>query len=197
MSRVSKNFFSALSAQLYIFLCLVLKGFRSRIFIYFFWFFCSICSLDVYIFLKKRFEFGFNEEIDFSVFPQFWFELEEELDEHPDDLVQVKSLLTELGYTTKSSIASLKTSKKVESLENEYTKMRSVKSEGMVERFPSLRLIDTITPGLRSIIIVIASHLNRISININQDDLQAAIKNKILQQGKKVCFILLFVWTKY
>lgn len=88
---------------------------------------------------------------------------------------------------TKASIASLKTPKKVNCLESEYTKMRSNGSQSMSERFPDLASIDAFTPGMKSIIIEIATHLSRSSKSSFAGDLKEVTRNKILLQAKKVC----------
>lgn len=107
-----------------------------------------------------------------------------ELDEHAEDLNHVKSVLTELGYRTKNSIATLKTVKKIDCLELAYTKMKSINSKSMAERFPDLGSIDTFTPGMKSTIMAIATHLSRSSTN--SLDLKEKTKSKILLQGKEV-----------
>lgn len=87
---------------------------------------------------------------------------------------------------TKSSIASLKTPKKIALLESEYTRMLSNNSEGMFARFPELRSVHSITSGMRCTILDIASHLNRVFKTANQAEDPQTIKNNILEQLRKV-----------
>lgn len=48
----------------------------------------------------------------FSDFPKFWLDLEAELGEYAEDLIQVKSVYTILGFSTKQSVASMETTRK-------------------------------------------------------------------------------------
>lgn len=125
----------------------------------------------------------------FSKYPQFWDELEKELSEHSNDLDQVKSVLTILGYMTKSSIVSIKTLKKVENLECEYTKMRSIKLEEMNSRFPTLKFIDSFTPGMKTIIMDVASNLNKKPKELMGHADLDAMKAKVCVMAKKVFII--------
>lgn len=124
---------------------------------------------------------------NFSVFPQFWATLQTELDEHADDLNQVKSVLTILGYKTKKSIATLKTAKKIDDLELAYTKMKSNSSQSITASFPDLGSIDSFTPGMKSIIMDIGIHLNRRLKNSLAVDSKEVTISKILSKGKQVC----------
>lgn len=110
------------------------------------------------------------------------------MEECEEDLYQVKSVLTFLGYMTKTSIASIKTTKGIEKLESEYTKLRSNKSKEIFERFPGLESVDAFTPGIKSIILDITNYVNRKLIKKDFGDEIKSIKIKVLHQLKKVFF---------
>lgn len=104
---------------------------------------------------------------------------------HSEDLSQAKSVLTVLGFMTRSSIATLKTTEKIEGLEHEYIKMRSIKQDDMDQRFPDLKMIDSFTPGMKSVILEIVSHLNQKQTVLDQDHDQK-MKGNLLEKAKKV-----------
>lgn len=112
--------------------------------------------------------------------------MESEVGEHPDDLLDVKSVLTALGFKTKAAVASIKTAKQISNLESDYMKMiRNNDAAEMHSRFPSLKFISCFSPGLKSMLFQIVSHLNRVSkCKSFEDDL----KKNIVAMGKKVCF---------
>lgn len=116
----------------------------------------------------------------FSQFPSFWGDLTDD----QNDLLQAKSVLTVLGFTTKSSISTIK-SKKLIQLESEYAKMRSNKPAEMFTRFPALRELDFFSPGLKEIILDLADKFN----SKPKDDLEKKIRSSVLRQAKKVCNI--------
>lgn len=120
------------------------------------------------------------------MFPQFWIALQEEINEHPEDLIHTKSILTVLGFTTKKSIASLKTAKKVANLEGEYIKMRATGAEAMNHRFPSLSVIEAFTPGIKSIINDIAIHLSPRPKDFPEEDIET-VRTNVLKELKEVC----------
>lgn len=105
----------------------------------------------------------------------------------PDDFKPVKSVLTVLGYLSKSTIATLKTKKKVNDLEVDYMKLRSNinKFNALCVRFPELKEIDTSPSGLVANIKDIAGRLSQSEINVEFDDEQSILQ-KLLAQGKKV-----------
>lgn len=115
----------------------------------------------------------------YSQFPQFWAEL----DDDQNDLVEVKSILTVLGYVSKTSVSSIKTQKVINRLECEYAKMRSNKPTEMFSRFPALQHVDFFAPGLKTIILDLAT---RFSPKPKADDVEKIIKSSVLRQGKKV-----------
>lgn len=91
---------------------------------------------------------------------------------------------------TKTSVATLNTQKKIDNLETDYIKIKSIGSQSISERFPALTSIDSFTPGIKSIIKGIATHLNHASINQSGRNLQDSgevTMGKILSQAKKVC----------
>lgn len=122
----------------------------------------------------------------FSQFPKFWSTVE--IEEDPDDLLEAKSLLTVLGYTTKIAVSTI-TVKKFAALQIEYAKVRSNKFQDTLLRFPALKNIDSnFTPGMKTILLEIAANLSQ---KPKPEDLEALIKNKVLRQVKRVCFLLL------
>lgn len=112
----------------------------------------------------------------YSQFPQFWAEL----DDDQNDLVEVKSVLTILGYVSKISVSSIKTQKAIDRLESDYAKMRSNKPTEMFTRFPALQHVDFFAPGLRTIILELATRFSP------KSDSEKIIKTSVLRQGKKV-----------
>lgn len=103
----------------------------------------------------------------------------------PEDFIEVKSIVTALGYRAKSSVATIKTNKKISALENEYMKMRSNKSkfESVCVTFPNLAAIDSFSTGLLTILNSIVAHLNR---NIHEFEDEETLIRKIVEQGEKV-----------
>lgn len=101
------------------------------------------------------------------------------------DFIEVKSVLSILGYLTQSSIASIMVRKEASALENEYMKLRSntKKFESSCARFPCLEKIDCFSTGFVTILTQIVNHLapkNKI-----YDD-EKVLLEKILVQTKKV-----------
>lgn len=120
-----------------------------------------------------------------SQFPQFW----ETFSDDSDDLIPVKSLLTVLGYTTKSSISSINKMSKINRLEGDYARMRSIKPDEMFTRFPVLAHVDFFTPGMKSIILQIAAHF---SPPVEAEDVGEKIKKSVLRLANKVSLYLFF-----
>lgn len=124
-------------------------------------------------------------------FPKFWISLQEELDVGDEDLTQVKSVFTFLGFMTQSSISSIKTSKKLSDLETEYIKQRSNANnlEELCRRFPSLKTIDSFTSGMMATMMGIIAHLNPKKnqlIEEMDDETQKTLHKTIFEQSKKV-----------
>lgn len=116
-----------------------------------------------------------------SDFPKFWTEL----DEDPNDLVDVMSVLTVLGFKTKSSLSSIKSTRIIDRLEADYAKMRSNKPHEMFTRYPALEKIDFFSPGMKKIILDAALTFSNVPINAN---LEKSIQNKVLRLLQKVSF---------
>lgn len=95
-------------------------------------------------------------------FPKFWSVLEEELDVYDNDLNQIKSIFTALGFMTSTSIASIKTPKKLSGLESEYMKLRSNTKtfEELCSKLPALKGIDSFTSGIIATMMDVIIHLN-------------------------------------
>lgn len=120
-------------------------------------------------------------------FPQFWLDLETDLGDC-NDFSQVKSVLSVLGYLTKSSISTIKNKKVISSLESEYMKLRSNenKFKSSCERFPDLKEIDHFTPGLIAVITELVSHINRKSKAAEYEPEDLMLK-KLVAKGKNAC----------
>ncbi|XP_031639975.1 kinesin-like protein KIN-14I, partial [Contarinia nasturtii] len=103
------------------------------------------------------------------------------LDENPEDLLEVKSILTILGFKTKISVAGI-TSKNIEKLENDFTKIRSNKEVFL--RYPALKTVEYFTPGVKAMILEVASRLKPVPSVL---ELEKMVKSKILRQAKKNC----------
>lgn len=124
-----------------------------------------------------------------SLFPKFWLDLENELDEHAEDLIQVKSVYTVLGYLTKTSIASIKTTRKIAGLETDYLKIISSNPEDVFTRYPDLRRVNSFTPGMKTMMVNIAGHLNESKHCASSPDCEQKIKDGVFEKAKKVsCF---------
>lgn len=119
-------------------------------------------------------------------YPKFWDDLESDLGEHSDDLVPVKSVLTALGYSTKSSVAAIKTAKNVSNLEKDFLQLFSSKSiDETLEKFPALKSIKSFTPGMKAVIYEVVTHLNQMA-KLQCFENAEAIKEKMFEQAKKV-----------
>lgn len=124
-----------------------------------------------------------------STFPQFWETLEQGLEVDADDIAQAKSVLTALGFLTKSSIASIRTPKRVRSLERDFTKIRlsPAKFDLLCSRYPLLSEIDLFTPGLGAVLLGIVNHLNWNEYLSSSDSKgEEQTKKTILQRVQKV-----------
>lgn len=115
--------------------------------------------------------------------------MESELEEHPDDLVPVKSVLTALGYTTKSSVASIKTAKNVSNLEKDLLQLHATfnANNPIFGEFPALVNIKSFTPGMRTIIFEIVCHLNQM-VKSKSFETTENTKKKMFEQGKMVSY---------
>lgn len=124
-----------------------------------------------------------------SLFPKFWSDLETELDEHTEDLKQVKSVYTVLGYSTRTSIASIKTNRKITGLEADYLKIISSNPEEVFSRYPDLKLVNSFTPGMKTMMINIATHLSESKQCEYLPECARKIKDEVFDKAKKVsCF---------
>lgn len=119
-------------------------------------------------------------------FPSFWKVIEDELSAEPDELDQVKAVFTALGYTTKTSIASIKTKKKIQCLESDFVKIRLMKLDSLCERFPVLKDVHFFGPGLQAVMLQIIKHLNGASKGSLTTDDEDSIRVSLLKQLNKV-----------
>lgn len=112
--------------------------------------------------------------------------LQEELDVFEDDLIQIKSIFSALGFMTLSSIASIKTKKNLGGLESEYIKMRSnTNAFGAVcTKFPALEQIESFTSGIKATMADVIKHLNQKSTP--QNDVDEATRKEMLESAQKV-----------
>lgn len=124
--------------------------------------------------------------ISFSHFPKFWLDLEAQRGEYAEDLIQVKSVYTILGFSTKQSVASIKTARKINSLESEYLKIVSANAEGIFARYSELKQIQSFTPGMKLMMINIATHLNESKQGGTSDNCVEKIRKNIFERAKKV-----------
>lgn len=131
------------------------------------------------VFLKSPSKIIIYSFCSISQYPKFW----EHFSDDSDDLIPVKSLLTVLGYTTKSSISSINKMSKINRLEGDYARMRSIKPNEMFARFPVLQHVSYITPGMKSIILQIAAHF---SPPVEAEDVGEKIKRSVLRLASKV-----------
>lgn len=124
---------------------------------------------------------------NFNSFPKFWSALQEELDVYDEDLIQVKSVFTALGFMTVSSLASIKTQKKLIGIESEYMKMRSNKVifEPLCAKFEALKGIESFTSGISATMMDIITHLNPKKMQTMPGDDEA--QKAMLESTKKNC----------
>lgn len=109
----------------------------------------------------------------FSQFPQFWTEVGEE----SNDLLDVKSVLSVLGFKTKSSLSSIKNIANLDQWGGEYAKMRANKPTEMFTRYPELQNIDFFSPGMKTNILELATRFNPKA----KLDLEKTFKGRVLR----------------
>lgn len=107
-------------------------------------------------------------------------------------MCEAKSVFSCLGYLTKSSIASIKTKKKIDALEIEYSRIRCSEKKFKVnlKRYPALEEIDEFTPGLKAVMFQIVSHLNRSENPFEDANLENEYRNHISIQAEKVIYFV-------
>lgn len=99
---------------------------------------------------------------------------------------------------TRTSLTAIKTTKYLEKLENDYTKMRSIKQNEMNIRFPALKYVEYFTPGLKTMMLKISSIVIKSLKSKSYTDSLQVVKSKILRLGKRVFlreFIQLYFFT--
>lgn len=107
--------------------------------------FSSICKLTVFLRVS---------------FPKFWDDLEGELDEHKEDLLTVKSVLTVMGFTTKSSIVALKSMKSIVDMGLSFTEMTASKDgSDILKQYAALNDVKSFSVGMKTMILQIVNHL--------------------------------------
>lgn len=100
-----------------------------------------------------------------------------------DQILVAKVILTALGYTTKSSIAAIRSKKGVIKLEDEFTKRKSTSTAFLkfYEKYPFLQDIVCFPSGLQTILTQIVVHLNRL-----MDDDEPTAVGKVLKLAQQV-----------
>lgn len=121
--------------------------------------------------------------------------IQEDLDVHDDDFIQIKSIFTALGFMTSPSIASIKTQRKLNNIESEYMKMRSntINFEPLCAKFPALKGIESFTSGITATMMDVITHLNPKKIQqaiavdeVAQEAMLESARKTIVDQAKKV-----------
>lgn len=114
----------------------------------------------------------------FRQIPDFWHEIESKLDCKSEEILIPKVILSILSYTTKSSIAALKSKKAVKNLEDEFLKRKSTTTllDKHYEKYPFLREIICFPSGLQITLMQIASFMSRCCA-----DSQATTIEKVLR----------------
>lgn len=100
--------------------------------------------------------------------------------------MHVKSVYTILGYFSKESLASIKSTRKINILESDYLKIVSANAEGIFARYPELKQIQSFTPGMKQMMINIATHLNKSKQGGTSDNCVENIRKNIFERTKKV-----------
>lgn len=119
----------------------------------------------------------------FSIFPKFWLDLEKNLGEYAEDLLQVKSV----GYSTKASVARIKTTRKITCLEADYLKIRSANQDSFLTLYPELKSINAFTPGMKSMMFTITKYLNESEQSESAENSTEKVVQNIFERAKKVC----------
>lgn len=116
-------------------------------------------------------------------FHDFWKKIEDELGFNEVDILIPKVILTALGYTTKSSIAVLKSKKGISKLEEEFVKRKSFSTifDELYKKHPFLKNVVCFPSGLQFTLMQIAQHLSHAA-----DDDQPTAVQKILKMGELV-----------
>lgn len=138
-----------------------------------------------------------------AAFPKFWNDLEVELEEHADDLLTVKSILTAMGFMTKISIIGLKSAKNVTELGLQYTEMCASKDGSeILKEYQALKDVKNFSAGTKSMIQQIVYHLKNTSkpskpkkAKVNCVEVIETIHQKMFEQAKKVCYFLYFFFS--
>lgn len=122
--------------------------------------------------------------------------LEEEMDVNAADLIETKSIFSALGFMTQTSVASIKTQKKLTSLEAEYIKMRSNENayQAVCNKFPALKSIESFSSGTIATMTDIIAHLNpkknqAVPIILDEESRKAMVETTqkaIVEQAKKI-----------
>lgn len=115
--------------------------------------------------------------------PAFWETVQTEMNLQNDEILVAKVIFTVLGYTTKSSIAAIRSKKGVMKLEDEFTKRKSTSTIFLkfYDKYPFLQDIVCFPSGLQLILTQIIMHLNR-----SMDDDEPTTVEKVLKLAQQV-----------
>lgn len=114
-----------------------------------------------------------NPKISFS-HPDFWKIIEQRSSICPEDIVNLKQILTLLGFTTVQSIAKLSTKTEMEKVELEFFKLKE--SEGFKVKYPNL-LDEKFGIGMKTNIYIIANQIKKILFteSVNYESILEAV----------------------
>lgn len=123
-------------------------------------------------------------------FPQFWKIVEERSNIAPNDILNLKQILSILGFKTMESISKLSSKSEMDKVELEFFKLKE--TNRFDEKYPNLQE-EKFGVGMKAIINSIANQIKRglfmVNVNVN------FILNSVHDECKTVSFDKLFVFN--
>lgn len=124
--------------------------------------------------------------MNFSQFPTFWSPIEDEL----GDVLVPKVILTILGYSTKNSVASIRSKREIVKLEDEFTRRKGSSTIFVkyYEAYPFLQEMVSFPSGLQTVFMQIVAFLTQTS-----DYERSQIISSILTSAKQVQMYSIYI----
>lgn len=95
-----------------------------------------------------------------SKFPQFWNDIETEMNISNGDIDSLKSIFTIPGYMTRATVADIKTKKRKNELEKDFLKIRSNFHEVICKEYSLLKTVENFSPGIEACLLQVINFLN-------------------------------------
>lgn len=126
--------------------------------------------------------------------PSFWDDVVEQMNVDPDDVQDAVSVFSALGFSTRMSIATIKTIKNIKKLEDDYVRLRLMESKfsKICEKFPSLSEIESFSPGLIAVMSQITTFLRKPKVSSVGSSHEEKQYEKLLKKAKEVNIICCF-----